>query len=122
MWLELLAVALHHSESDECLKLKASMSESLVSYLIDLMVDKTLLSNRSQEHEDILSVVYLLIGKEHGVGVFVSLVSRGSQADVVGLKVLVFNLFTPDSAKSKGDKFSKIASLVKKLKKQTAPQ
>ena len=26
-------------------------------------------------------------GKEHGVGIFVSLVSRGSQADIVGLKV-----------------------------------
>ena len=27
-------------------------------------------------------------GREHGVGIFVSLVSRGSQADIVGLKVL----------------------------------
>ena len=26
-------------------------------------------------------------GREHGVGIFVSLVSRGSQADIVGLKV-----------------------------------
>lgn len=33
-----------------------------------------------------------ITGREHGVGIFVSLVSRGSQADIVGLKVL----FHPD--------------------------
>lgn len=30
-----------------------------------------------------------MTGQEHGVGIFVSLVSRGSQADIVGLKVII---------------------------------
>ena len=30
---------------------------------------------------------YSCLGREHGVGIFVSLVTRGSQADIVGLKV-----------------------------------